>query len=533
MDRPRTSGGLANPAGPEATAGPGRPTSSARRLADRACAPRCGAPDCWAWPVALGLCPGDRAHRGLRVRAAHRHAQAGADRPRHRACRAGTRSTWRIANAGYPGNPGRRRPLLPPYGWCGGYCSSKSRSKPRSMAGGRRLHGTAAGVRPAASRRRNPRRQHLHDAWPGCGGARAAWCFRIAGANRYCRGGRCGRRTSGPDDRLAARPDRMDTGVARSRDRRARRPPGGLHGSLPWFCLLPTLGIPVGSPAGLPWSAIRSGWPPCSLRLPACPHVACGGPGMVRRARVHMSGIPISSTQLEQPCRVFCPSCWPPPSPSRRWPPPELSGRYRALVRQFHGQSPRHDDHPWPVRTMTAKLTLDQAGKAGSLEVKIDSTSANTGDAKHEPGSWAAKTYGPRSRDEHLRTGDFFNSAEFPELVYKSTRFNFSGDNLESIDGTLTMLGVTKPLKLTVTSFKCGPNPFTKKPMCGADAVGVVKRTDFGMKFAVPAISDEVKLPDRRRSLSRVMPGKPLSPPPAASRSAGAARRSRARRHSA
>ena len=108
--------------------------------------------------------------------------------------------------------------------------------------------------------------------------------------------------------------------------------------------------------------------------------------------------------------------------------------------------------------------------------------------------SWAAKTYGPRSRDEHLRTGDFFNSAEFPEVVYKSTRFNFSGDNLESIDGTLTMLGVTKPLKLTVTSFKCGPNPFSKKPMCGADAMAMVKRTDFGMKFGVPAISDEVKL---------------------------------------
>lgn len=143
---------------------------------------------------------------------------------------------------------------------------------------------------------------------------------------------------------------------------------------------------------------------------------------------------------------------------------------------------------------MNAKLGLDPAGKSGALEVRIDSASANTGAAKHEPGSWAAKTWGPRSRDEHLRTADFFNSAEFPELVYKSTRFNFSGDNLESIEGTLTMLGVTKPLKLSVTSFKCGPNPFTKKPMCGADAVATLKRTDFGMKFGVPAVSDEVKL---------------------------------------
>jgi polyisoprenoid-binding protein YceI len=53
---------------------------------------------------------------------------------------------------------------------------------------------------------------------------------------------------------------------------------------------------------------------------------------------------------------------------------------------------------------------------------------------------------------------------------------------------------VTKPVKLTATSFNCGPHPFNKKEMCGADLTGTLKRTDFGMKFGVPAISDEVKL---------------------------------------
>ena len=79
-------------------------------------------------------------------------------------------------------------------------------------------------------------------------------------------------------------------------------------------------------------------------------------------------------------------------------------------------------------------------------------------------------------------------------MVYKSTKFNFNGDALESVEGTLTLLGVTKPVKLTVDAFKCGPHPFSKKPVCGADAEGSFKRTDFGMKFGVPAISDEVKL---------------------------------------
>lgn len=135
---------------------------------------------------------------------------------------------------------------------------------------------------------------------------------------------------------------------------------------------------------------------------------------------------------------------------------------------------------------MTGKVVLDQATRTGSLEVKIPTATVSTGDGKRADGT--------RSRDDHLRTADFFNSAEFPEMTYKSTKFNFNGDNLESIDGTLTLLGVSKPLKLTVSSFKCGPHPFTKKPMCGADAEGVLKRTDFGMKFGVPAIADEVKL---------------------------------------
>ena len=135
---------------------------------------------------------------------------------------------------------------------------------------------------------------------------------------------------------------------------------------------------------------------------------------------------------------------------------------------------------------MTGEVILDEAAKTGSLEAKIATASVSTGDSKRADGT--------RSRDEHLRTADFFNSAEFPDMVYKSTKFNFKGDVLESVDGNLTMVGVTKPVKLAVTGFKCGPHPFTKKPMCGADASAMIKRTDFGVKFGVPAIGDEVKL---------------------------------------
>lgn len=135
---------------------------------------------------------------------------------------------------------------------------------------------------------------------------------------------------------------------------------------------------------------------------------------------------------------------------------------------------------------MTGKIVFDQQGRTGSMEIKVQTASVNTGDAR--------RTDGARSRDEHLRSTDFFNSAEYPEMTFKSTRLNFSGDRLESVDGTLTLLGVTKPMNLKVTSFNCGPHPFSKKPMCGAYVEGTMKRTDFGMKFGVPAVADDIKL---------------------------------------
>jgi polyisoprenoid-binding protein YceI len=135
---------------------------------------------------------------------------------------------------------------------------------------------------------------------------------------------------------------------------------------------------------------------------------------------------------------------------------------------------------------MTGKVVFDPAAKTGSLEVKVQTATVNTGDSR--------RTDGARSRDEHLKAADFFNSAEYPEMIFKSTKLNFAGEKVESVEGNLTLLGVTRPVKLNVTSFNCAPHPFNKKPMCGAYVEGTIKRTDFGMKFGVPAISDDVKL---------------------------------------
>jgi polyisoprenoid-binding protein YceI len=134
----------------------------------------------------------------------------------------------------------------------------------------------------------------------------------------------------------------------------------------------------------------------------------------------------------------------------------------------------------------SGSFTVDFQAKSGSVEMNIDAASIDTGD--HERNGL------PRTRDEHLRTADFFNVAEFPRITFKSNGVKFNGDAVSEIDGQITILGVSKPLTLKLEHWKCGPHPFTKKLMCGGNAVGALKRSEFGVKYGVPAISDEVKL---------------------------------------
>ncbi len=135
---------------------------------------------------------------------------------------------------------------------------------------------------------------------------------------------------------------------------------------------------------------------------------------------------------------------------------------------------------------MTGKFSIDRQAKSGAVDLTIAAASVSTGDS--------VKGSRPQSRDDHLRGADFFNVAEFPNLTFKSTKVNFGADLPASVDGNFTMMGVTKPVTLTFERFKCGQHPFTKKDRCGGNAVAKVKRSDFGMKYGIPAMGDEITL---------------------------------------
>jgi polyisoprenoid-binding protein YceI len=127
----------------------------------------------------------------------------------------------------------------------------------------------------------------------------------------------------------------------------------------------------------------------------------------------------------------------------------------------------------------SGKVVLDRAAHTGSVEVSIDVKSVNTGFAL---------------LNEHIQDPDFFDTAAFPTITFKSTRVKFKGDKPVVVEGDLTVKGVTKPVTLTVTSFQAKPNPMVKKDAIGANAVARIKRSEFNMGKYAPNVSDEVTL---------------------------------------
>ncbi len=151
-------------------------------------------------------------------------------------------------------------------------------------------------------------------------------------------------------------------------------------------------------------------------------------------------------------------------------------------------------NHTWPVfevnhlgfttqrgrfNKSSGRITLDPAEKKGSVDLVIETASIDMGFEK-----W----------DAHMKSDEFFNVVLFPTMHFTSDKLVFDGDKVVAAEGNFTLLGITKPLTLTVNNFRCAPHPMNKKQTCGADITATFNRSEFGMTKFVPAVSDEVKI---------------------------------------
>ncbi len=93
---------------------------------------------------------------------------------------------------------------------------------------------------------------------------------------------------------------------------------------------------------------------------------------------------------------------------------------------------------------------------------------------------------------QHLKADDFFNVAQHPDISFRTTKVEKTGETTGKITGDLTIKGVTRTVTFdTELNFK-GAHPFSQKPTLGFSATTTVKRSDFELGKFVPAIPDEI-----------------------------------------
>jgi polyisoprenoid-binding protein YceI len=122
-------------------------------------------------------------------------------------------------------------------------------------------------------------------------------------------------------------------------------------------------------------------------------------------------------------------------------------------------------NRPHKFEKTSGKVVLDPVTKTGSAEVNIDARSVNTGIAM---------------LDSQMQSADFFDSANFPVITFKSNNLTLGGEQM-SLTGDLTIKGVTKSVTLAVTRFKCTAYAGFQDDTCIANASVTIKRSEFNM----------------------------------------------------
>jgi polyisoprenoid-binding protein YceI len=128
---------------------------------------------------------------------------------------------------------------------------------------------------------------------------------------------------------------------------------------------------------------------------------------------------------------------------------------------------------------VTGKISLDAAAGKGSVQATIDTATVDMGLE-----DW----------DKHMRGADFFNVEQFPTMTFSADKFNFENGKPVAAEGTLTLLGVSKPVKLAIGNFNCGIHLMLRKEVCGANLSTSIRRSEFGMLKYLPMVGDEVRI---------------------------------------
>jgi polyisoprenoid-binding protein YceI len=171
-----------------------------------------------------------------------------------------------------------------------------------------------------------------------------------------------------------------------------------------------------------------------------------------------------------------------------------------ALAVPAHAQPARYELDPDHI---TVAFTVDHLGYAKVLGMfraargsySFDEATAALSDVRIEVDTQSVFTNHVK-RDQHLKSADFLNTAEFQRMVFTSGSAKRTGDRTFEIAGQLELVGRSQPLTLTATWNKSGASPLDKSYRMGVSARGSFKRSAYGMNYAVSNgwVGDEVPL---------------------------------------
>lgn len=130
-------------------------------------------------------------------------------------------------------------------------------------------------------------------------------------------------------------------------------------------------------------------------------------------------------------------------------------------------------------KDVTGSVNVDPDPAKESIDLTIKTESIDSRDGK---------------RDDHMRSPDFFNAAQFSTITFKSTKVEPGTGNMLSVTGDLTIHGVTKPVTVQVAALGTGTDPLAHATHVGYETKLTIKRSDFDMKFMSELIGDDVEL---------------------------------------
>ena len=123
--------------------------------------------------------------------------------------------------------------------------------------------------------------------------------------------------------------------------------------------------------------------------------------------------------------------------------------------------------------TITGVISFDKDNvSASTVDAAIAAATIDTSNAERDQGE--------------LQTLGFLNAQKFPEITFKSTSIQKTGDNRATITGNLSMAGITKPVSLDTTFNAQAYSPFSGQMTAGFSATGSLNTNDFGMTGVPP-----------------------------------------------